>query len=598
MKKKIWICLIAFVFLAVCSICLLHIPYERQSGIATSTSFFENEKVLFLVPHQDDEIYIGASTILNYLRAESEIYVAYTTNGDYYREEDTEIRRREAKQVLTDMGVAEENIFFLGYCNQYVDGKSEYLYTAKGVVTSDIGKTHTYGTEEYPDYHTMVYKEPAAYTRENLKSDIKDLILNLRPTVIYCIDFDVHVDHRTLSLLFEEAMPEILTEDASYQPRVYKGFAYVKDDYLDFYVGLNERSVQKPVTHLILDDTYDTDVPSYTWENRVRLPSADGLYGWTRRSSFLNKLLAMYESQNDKSFPRNTNSDDIFWERRTDSLTYDAELSVSSGMHKERLADFKLTDVSDIASKKTAYTNFLWSPELSDEQKSLTFTFATPQEISAIALYDDPDISNNILCARIEDADGNILAECKPSPKGEYSVFGFPMVITDKINVSIVAYEGVPGLAEVEIFKQDKRETEWIKLYLDNENETFVYHAYPEEDTVALRLYAYPNPDKSIGDYDISVEGEAEWKTENDRLIINGNFLQEVCITITDSKNSALSDTITIQKMSGIKRTYITALQWYEQRIDDVKEVFSLIFGRYVPYYWNLLLDKIQALFS
>ena len=154
------------------------------------------------------------------------------------------------------------------------------------------------------------------------------------------------------------------------------------------------------------------------------------------------------------------------------------------------------------------------------------------------------------------------------------------------------------GLAEVEIFKQDKRETEWIKLYLDNENETFVYHAYPEEDTVALRLYAYPNPDKSIGDYDISVEGEAEWKTENDRLIINGNFSQEVCITITDSKNSALSDTITIQKMSGIKRTYITALQWYEQRVDDIKEMFSLVFGRYVPYYWNLLLDKIQALFS
>ena len=598
MKKKIRIFLVLFVLLIVCSVCLLYIPYERQSGIKSSTPFFENEKVLFLVPHQDDEIYIGASTILNYLHSGSEIYVAYTTNGDYYREEDTEIRRREAKHVLTDMGVAEENIFFLGYCNQYVDGESEFLYTAEGMITSDIGKTHTYGTEEYPDYHTMLYNEPAAYTRENLKSDIKDLILNLRPTVIYCIDFDVHVDHRTLSLLFEEAMPYILTKDASYQPRVYKGFAYVKDDYLDFYVGLNERSVQKPVTHLILDDTYDTDVPSYTWKNRVRLPSADGLFGWTRRSSYINELLAMYESQNDKSFPRNTNSDDIFWERRTDSLTYNAELSVSSGMYKERLADFKLTDVSDVGSKKTTYTNFLWSPELSDEQKSLTFTFATPQEVSAVALYDDPNVHNNILCAKIEDADGNLLANCMPSVKGEYSIFEFPAVTTDKITVSIVAYEGIPGLAEVEIFRQGNRETEWIKLYVDNENETFVYHVYPEEDTVALRLYAYPNNEKAIQDYDILVDGEAEWKTENDRLIINSSFSKEVCITITDPHDSALSDTITVQKMSGIKRTYITALQWYEQRIDDIKEMVSLVFGRYVPYYWNLLRSKMQGLFS
>ncbi|MBQ1948196.1 MAG: PIG-L family deacetylase, partial [Clostridia bacterium] len=476
--------------------------------------------------------------------------------------------------------------------------ESEFLYTAEGMITSDIGKTHTYGTEEYPDYHTMLYNEPAAYTRENLKSDIKDLILNLRPTVIYCIDFDVHVDHRTLSLLFEEAMPYILTKDASYQPRVYKGFAYVKDDYLDFYVGLNERSVQKPVTHLILDDTYDTDVPSYTWKNRVRLPSADGLFGWTRRSSYINELLAMYESQNDKSFPRNTNSDDIFWERRTDSLTYNAELSVSSGMYKEHLADFKLTDVSDVGSKKTTYTNFLWSPELSDEQKSLTFTFATPQEVSAVALYDDPNVHNNILCAKIEDADGNLLAKCMPSAKGEYSIFEFPAVTTDKITVSIVAYEGIPGLAEVEIFRQGNRETEWIKLYSDNENETFVYHVYPEEDTVALRLYAYPNNEKAIEDYDILVDGEAEWKTENDRLIIDSSFSKEVCITISDPQNSSLSDTITIQKMSGIKRTYITALQWYEQRIDDIKEMVSLVFGRYVPYYWNLLLSKMQGLFS
>ena len=61
----------------------------------------------------------------------------------------------------------------------------------------------------------------------SIKNDIKALLLDLRPEVIFCIDYDSHHDHRALSLLFEESMGEILRQNNNdYNPLVFKGFAY------------------------------------------------------------------------------------------------------------------------------------------------------------------------------------------------------------------------------------------------------------------------------------------------------------------------------------------------------------------------------------
>ena len=84
-KKRIILSLIAImVIIIVLPIIMVNIPYKRESGTETPGTFYQNEKVLVLMPHQDDEIYGVASTIINYIRAGSEVVVAYSTNGDYY----------------------------------------------------------------------------------------------------------------------------------------------------------------------------------------------------------------------------------------------------------------------------------------------------------------------------------------------------------------------------------------------------------------------------------------------------------------------------------------------------------------------------------
>ena len=70
-------------------------------------------KVLVLVPHEDDEINLAGSMIVNFINLGAEVYVCFSTNGDY--QISAEVRLKEAANSLVVLGCKKENIFFLGY---------------------------------------------------------------------------------------------------------------------------------------------------------------------------------------------------------------------------------------------------------------------------------------------------------------------------------------------------------------------------------------------------------------------------------------------------------------------------------------------------
>lgn len=551
------------------------------------------------MPHQDDEIYGVASTIINYIRAGSEVVVAYSTNGDYYRPEDGPIRIAEAEKVLTNMGVRDNNIYFLGYGNNYKSQeKAIYMSEDDTVVVSHSNYNKTYGTEKYPDFHSMKHGEPALYTKENLKSDIKDLILYINPTVIYCVDFDVHVDHRTLSLLFDNVMGDILKENEEYEPRVYKVPVYLKKGTIDYFDGLNQRSIPKPAIKNIYEDSnYDTDIPGYGWEDRLRLPSASGIWGWTRETSYLNDLFLMYKSQNDKSFVYNANSDDVAWERRTDGITYNAEVLVSSGENKERLTDFMWVDAEDVVTPKTTYKDFLWQPEVSDKEKTISLKFGKEEEVSEVVVLEDPDESNNILKVSIFDDKGVLLAEATPNPYGKKTEIVFSPTKTKEINIKIADYEGTPGFAEIEIYEEVRDDTEIIKLYLDNENETFVYNALVDkkENETAFKLYTYPYEPTNWDDYIIEVSDDASYRTDGDVLYVN--YEGETEVNITDVNNTDLKDSIKITEISKTKAVFYEALQKTDKMLYNAEMFYENTIKRYTKFYYGVLCRKIQEIF-
>jgi len=95
-------------------------------------SITEEDRVLILAPHPDDEALGTCSIIQNAIAIGSPIRVVYLTNGDHnelafiaYRKRPWlssqinrnmgEIRRREAIYAMTYLGLLEDNLVFLGY---------------------------------------------------------------------------------------------------------------------------------------------------------------------------------------------------------------------------------------------------------------------------------------------------------------------------------------------------------------------------------------------------------------------------------------------------------------------------------------------------
>ena len=203
------------------------------------------KKVLVIVPHEDDEINVAGSLMYHYIQSGAEVFCAFTTNGDYSF--DAVTRMKEAWRSLQVLGV--RKIFFLGYgdtSNAYAGG--HLFYATDKAVTSPAGHQETYSCHDFPDYAFVKRGQHSCYCRQNFKQDLTDLILDIRADLLVVVDCDVHADHRAASIVFEDALGDILRQPGnSYHPTVLKGFAYCtsfgapKDFYAD-----NIRSVPKP----------------------------------------------------------------------------------------------------------------------------------------------------------------------------------------------------------------------------------------------------------------------------------------------------------------------------------------------------------------
>lgn len=476
--------------------------YNASYGSGFNNSFyntltFENKKVMVIVPHEDDELSVAGAFIrdLTYNNLNSNIYVVFTTNGDYFNLGET--RLEEAVRADASIGVKADNIIFLGYGDEW-DTPFKHIYNAPPdeIVKSHNGKTETYGMQGHIDFRTSISGEPNTYTRNNYKRDLRDVILKYMPDVFIAVDFDSHPDHRATSLMFEEVMADILKNNDAYNPTVYKGFSYSTGwkAVNDFYSN-NLESTLIPEKTVLNDPNYELDIPNYNWENRVRFLVPPDMLSYTVRSNLMNTALLMHKSQNTKLIPfRVINSDIVFWERRTDSLTYNADINVSSG-NPNYINDFKLVDCSDVTGEPAIFDNCVWEALNSDDIKQVTITFKEPESIKSVDLYDDFSLSDNILSGTLIFSDSSEINVGELKNNGAKTEIKFPL----KKNITSIAfkinkYEGsTPGLCEMEVYGEEiTKEPEFIKLMLDNDAQTFIYKYFCTDSEIPLTVYTYP----------------------------------------------------------------------------------------------------------
>jgi LmbE family N-acetylglucosaminyl deacetylase len=191
-----------------------------KNRLTELVSFKNNERILILAPHPDDESIACAGIIQKALKAGAQVRVVYLTNGDHnefafivYEKRITmrqgefiylgKLRQKESIKAMQFLGLAEKDLVFLGYpdygtfeifCKYWLTPKPfrDRLTRISSVPYKD---TPSYGAE---------------YNGENILGDLTKQILNYQPDKIFVSHpGDVNVDHKTLYLFLQVVLSDL-----------------------------------------------------------------------------------------------------------------------------------------------------------------------------------------------------------------------------------------------------------------------------------------------------------------------------------------------------------------------------------------------------
>lgn len=547
-KRAVLIVLMALVLAVLAVVCVYETELNKlDSNDGVDNSFydsqFKNKKVMVIVPHEDDDLLISGQVLPSMYKNCADVRVVFATNGD--KRVSAYTRQSEACNALEKLGIPREKVIFLGY----PDGTQ--LYVGKKAFSFSSGWDHTYAGKGFKDYHFDRFGTHAKYTAENMVDDIESVVLEYRPDYILAIDFDTHTDHRGVSISFEKAMERILKKESGYTPKVLKCFGYslAWKSKPDFY-ALNIKSTVMQDREKNNDPSYETDVPQYRWNNRVRLPidKKSLSHSILRCSEY--KALSEHLSQYAYCYSeRIINGDSVYWNRRTDSLTYNADISVSSG-DASLLNDFRLIGVGNrTAGPHVKLENCVSRFDKNDAQKTVTVKFDSPKTVSCVSLYDNFGLNSNILGGVITFSDGSKVEVPALNADGsETRVVFEPKHNITSFTFKVTEYEGVAGLDEIEAFENADYDMGFSLIKLknaDTDDYMYNYLITPDEKSLNLGVYA---SDPNAG-YTIKIiEGDSV-KLEGNTLVFDDDF--EKC-TVRAELNGDPStyDQITVKRLS------------------------------------------------
>ena len=345
-------------------------------------------KVLVIVPHEDDEINLCGALLKTFSDCGASIFLAYTTNGDW--KYPAQVRFQEAVNSAKFFGIPESNIVFMGYGDAINNDKKDHLFYYEDAITkSSSGHTETYGTHQYQDFAYKMEQKHHVYTNRNYLKDLISVIQWAHADLIICTDFDEHPDHRMLSIFFDKAIGIIKKEEPEYRPEIWKSFAYaLAYTAVSDYSVVNNPETKRPCVGIT--DKYQWDIIDkfiYRWNNRIRIPVPPEARSNSIKNNIISKALMQHKSQCIITKADSIiNSDTVFWKRRTDSISYSANISVSSGQG-EYLNDYMIYNVCNVDEPTPEFVDYYWQPDKEDSEKVVMFSWKKPVNIEKVCLY-------------------------------------------------------------------------------------------------------------------------------------------------------------------------------------------------------------------
>lgn len=257
-----------------------------------------------------------------------------------------------------------------------------------------------------------------------------------------------------------------------------------------------------------------------------------------------------------------TNSDKVFWQRRTDSLCYQADIQVSTG-NGALLTDFMLLECEDLVGN-AAPTDGTWVPEETDVHPAVQVTFDEKQDISQIVLYDNPDENQNVLDAVIVFDDGTEIQTGSLDPGGAATVVSVEKEQVSWFSVTLLEREGeTAGLTELEAYADEDQSTVRFLKLVDGE-QNFVYDYWMDpKGTQSFGLYSVGLETERLT---LTCQGEGCEARLEDGMILVTCPVGRSCVIRVEDPESGSSDSAVIRNPGTLYRICVGWIQKLESR--------------------------------
>ena len=461
--------------------------------ITAGNSFFDRSyfgtRILVIAPKPSDEILVAGNTIFTFAQAKAEIFIAYSK------------KEKINFDALKILGVKADKVIFLS---------------------------------------------------ENIQRDLKNLLLELRANIIFCADFDSQAEYKNLSAAFEKVMGEILREEKNYFPEVYKKFACATalNSPPDFYAPNLLQTIRPKIG---ATDDYNFDIidrANYSWKNRVRFPVHELCQKSLLKENPVATAISYYKNLNPL---RILNSDEVFFERRTDNKIFSAKTS------DEKISDFKILD----AAKSDKFI-FEWAEGVQVQRVIIYGDYQSDENFEIDINFELDNLRAKIDKAGISLDNNYRVKKILPSK-------GLPLIIdTEKIFVkrAEISAKKIFSIGEVEIFSNVnpfRKIQPFIKMTI-GENFFYRYDVPSEVDKIPLGIYKFH--------VDEPVKISAEVNDENilteifegdEEIILNLNGAAEIILTAEVVGNPNIYDRAIIRRVGDLTQIQMKIFQWLDK---------------------------------
>lgn len=540
---------------------------------------YNGKRILFLVPHEDDEINVGGDLPFYFQSRGGHVFLCFATNGDFLFKART--RLTEALKSAACLGIPESHVYFLGYGDTSNEDETNHIYHTGKITESHSGHAKTYGLASHPEFIWQQKKIHHSYTAAHYCEDLSLLLQTLQPDMIFCVDYDTHADHRMLSLCFEKVMGKILqTPGNDYHPQIFKGFAYstAYEAVRDFYTPLL-LSTQRPEASALSTTLIDRSI--YQWNQRVRFPITRNTVTFFLHNNLLFHALCFHRSQAAwHQAEQVINGDKVFWERRTDSFSYQAKITASSNQESaSKLQNFRLYDTKDIGPREPVFAGDCWIPSPDDQKHELLFQWDSPHHLQILRIFGALKNPASIPKLIITLDDGFILEAGPLSMQGKPLEIHLPQI--HEIRSCRIQLQEAPadcGLAECEFFARAMSDTFLAPLLKITYQDNFLYHGMLSPDISTVQLDTYQSFPKRKIHWEVLGDAQGAHISQTGQLRLSPES-RRITVRACDPEHPDIFDQVTLIKASRFQ------LVWLHFRQQAEKKILGFLLRKQRKYY-------------